>query len=80
MTSPEAIVLDYSTFVTFYNPGLRSLASARKDQPPIQHSIQGKISDADATTIFGQPDEVLRRNPRSRAELCVRVDWAAKAR
>ncbi|CCM06031.1 uncharacterized protein FIBRA_08276 [Fibroporia radiculosa] len=60
--SPQPHVhLDYSSFVTFYHPRLRSLAGARGERTMRQHRIWNDISVVDAQSVRSEVEEVVQR-------------------
>ncbi|OCH84223.1 hypothetical protein OBBRIDRAFT_786425 [Obba rivulosa] len=55
------IRLDFSAFVSFYHPRLRSLMGPREGQSMRQHRIWPDISDSDAESVVLEMQDVLRR-------------------
>ncbi|KAI0917529.1 hypothetical protein AcV7_004860 [Taiwanofungus camphoratus] len=72
------VILDYSTFVTFYHPRLHSLVPAREGQRMRTHRIWPNISDADAQSVVAEMEEVVARLPWRGAGSG--MDWGALAR
>ncbi|OCH86231.1 hypothetical protein OBBRIDRAFT_251161 [Obba rivulosa] len=71
------IRLDYSAFISFYDPRLRSLARAREGQAMRQHRIWPNISDSDAESVVRELRSVLQR---SRTEIHgTELNWRSMA-
>lgn len=69
------IHLDYTGFVTFYDPTLSSLVEARKEKDRLYHRLEG-ISAADTERVHAELQSVLMRKKASGSN----IDWSSVAR
>lgn len=77
-TSPQPhITLDYSSFVSFYNPRYQSLVRARARQRTMrEHRAWLNISDEDAAAVVQEMEAVLSRAGKEGS----RMNWGALAK